>query len=67
MAIENFLQELKVNGIKTKTLSNHRDILKRANEWKPLNDWTKSDVTAFILSLDLKPSTIELYNPPFPP
>ncbi|VVB95112.1 Tyrosine recombinase XerA [uncultured archaeon] len=59
---EEFLKHQKLNGASANTIKNYTSILKAANEYKPLEQWTKEDVTNYILSLekDYSKATIEL-------
>lgn len=52
--IQNFLNEHKINGKAEKTLEYYRSILKEANEFKLLSDWSKDDVNGFVLHLQSK-------------
>jgi integrase len=60
MPIEDFLNELKINGVKESTLKYYGYMLHNADEYKPIDTWKKDDVNKFILSLKNKPSTIEI-------
>ncbi len=50
-SITQYLEELKVNGLKESSLKSMETKLRFANEWKPLNKWTRDDVNQYILKL----------------
>lgn len=60
--IEKYLKEQKANGLKPNTLQQNQIYLSKANDWKPINQWTKDDATAYILKLgeEYKRSSIEI-------
>ena len=50
--IDKYLNHQSVNkSVKDNTLRDQRSKLKIANEWKPLPEWSKDDVTGYILHL----------------
>lgn len=63
--IQDFLNELKTNGTKENTIKSYLSILTVANNFKNLPDWSKNDITKYILHLQTKkkpnkPSSIEI-------
>ncbi len=52
--LQNYLNELKINGKSANTLIYQESILKEANTFKALPEWNKDDVNTFILSLQEK-------------
>ncbi len=56
-----YLDELRVNGIRDTTTEYYNAILKDAHKFKPLPDWSRDDVNAYILNLQgrNKKSSIE--------
>jgi len=49
--IKEFLDHLKIDGKSNNTIITYGSHLKKANEWKPLDRWTKDDVNKYILSI----------------
>ena len=49
--LNEFLDDLKINGRSKNTLSLYKSILTAANEHKALSDWGKDDVNKFLLAL----------------
>ena len=47
--IDEFLQELKVNGTEEKTIMDYSKFLKNINRLKSLEKWEKTDVNKYIL------------------
>jgi integrase/recombinase XerD len=52
--IQDYLNELKINGKSKNTLTYQESILKETNAFKELPGWTKDDVNRFILALQGK-------------
>lgn len=60
--IEDYLNSKKVNGASERTIITYTSLLKGWNEYKPLDQWCKQDVSDYILKLKKdgkSPATIE--------
>jgi hypothetical protein len=47
--IDQFLQELKINGTAEKTITDYSKFLKKINRLKSLEKWDKTDVNKYIM------------------
>jgi integrase/recombinase XerD len=52
--IQAILDQLKANGYSKSTLEYYKPILEEANNFKPLQDWTKIDIIQYVLHLQTK-------------
>lgn len=62
--IDQFLQELKVNGIEEKTITDYSKFLKNINRLKALEKWEKTDVNKYILEKhnECLTETVKIYK-----
>lgn len=60
--IEKYLNELNINGKAKNSIDTARYFLKDAEKFKPLDNWNKEDVNAYLLNVKErnKPTTVEL-------
>jgi integrase/recombinase XerD len=54
--LQDFLNELKINGRGKQSIYLYNHALTEANNYKPLNEWNKNDASSFILYLQEKKS-----------
>lgn len=49
--ISDYLDQIEINGKSKNTRIAYGSSLKKANEWKPLDEWTKDDVNTYVLKI----------------
>ena len=62
--IDQFLQELKINGTAEKTITDYSKFLKNINRMKALEKWEKTDVNKYILEKhnECLTETVKIYK-----
>jgi site-specific recombinase XerD len=62
MQIESFISELEANGRSKHTVQSYRDVLKRLNAFKDLDEMTKADLVSFFTKFNGTDETKRLYQ-----